>query len=52
MKADRTITDLLSENRPLLSVEFFPPKNEEGGQQLLAYREVFKALAQGHGVAA
>lgn len=29
------IKDLLQQARPLLSVEFFPPKNEEGARQIL-----------------
>lgn len=42
MPADPPITDLLASGRPLLSVEFFPPKNEEGGQQLLKAAEALK----------
>jgi methylenetetrahydrofolate reductase (NADPH) len=42
MKADRTITELLAEKRPLLSVEFFPPKNDEGGEQLLRTAEALR----------
>jgi methylenetetrahydrofolate reductase (NADPH) len=56
MAADRTITDLIAEKRPLLSVEFFPPKNEEGGQQLLRtaealrpYRPDFVSITYGAG---
>ena len=42
MNVDKPITELLSAGRPLLSVEFFPPKNEEGGAQLLRTAEVLK----------
>ena len=56
MKPDRPITDLIAENRPLLSVEFFPPKNEEGGEQLLRtaealrpYRPDFVSITYGAG---
>lgn len=42
MNADRPITELLSSGRPLLSVEFFPPKNDEGGAQLLRAAEALK----------
>lgn len=56
MPVDRTITELLAEKRPLLSVEFFPPKNEEGGRQLLRtaealrpYRPDFVSITYGAG---
>ena len=56
MQPDRPITDLIAENRPLLSVEFFPPKNEEGGEQLLRtaealrpYRPDFVSITYGAG---
>ncbi len=56
MPADAPITQLLSSGRPLLSVEFFPPKNEEGGQQLLRtaealrpYRPDFVSITYGAG---
>lgn len=56
MQADRQITELLAEQRPLLSVEFFPPKNEEGGAQLLRtaealrpYRPDFVSITYGAG---
>ena len=35
MTPDPTIISLLAAQRPLLSVEFFPPKNEAGGQEIL-----------------
>lgn len=56
MASDRTITELFAEKRPLLSVEFFPPKNEEGGEQLVRtaealrpYRPDFVSITYGAG---
>ena len=56
MNPDQPITALLSSGRPLLSVEFFPPKNEEGGAQLLRtaealrpYRPDFVSITYGAG---
>lgn len=56
MTPDRPITELLASERPLLSVEFFPPKNEEGGEQLLRaaealrpYRPDFVSITYGAG---
>jgi methylenetetrahydrofolate reductase (NADPH) len=56
MTPDRPITELLTSARPLLSVEFFPPKNEEGGAQLLRaaealrpYRPDFVSITYGAG---
>lgn len=56
MTADQRITDLLGQPRPLLSVEFFPPKNNEGGEQLLRtaealrpYRPDFVSITYGAG---
>lgn len=56
MTPDRTITELLDAGRPLLSVEFFPPKNDEGGAQLLrsaealrSYRPDFVSITYGAG---
>jgi len=56
MPIDLPITELLSSGRPLLSVEFFPPKNEEGGEQLLRtaealrpYRPDFVSITYGAG---
>lgn len=56
MTADRPITELLAAGKPLLSVEFFPPKNDEGGQQLLRaaealrpYRPDFVSITYGAG---
>ena len=53
---DRPITELLASGPPKLSVEFFPPKNEEGGQQLLRsaeairpYRPDFVSITYGAG---
>lgn len=42
MTSDRPITELLNAGRPLLSVEFFPPKNDEGGAQLLRSAEALR----------
>ncbi|MBN2069807.1 MAG: methylenetetrahydrofolate reductase [NAD(P)H] [Opitutales bacterium] len=35
MHLNRPISDLLVRNRPVLSIEFFPPKDEEGGVRIL-----------------
>lgn len=35
MQADRTIANLLRATKPIRSVEFFPPKNEAGGKEIL-----------------
>ena len=43
--ADLPITDLLASGRSLLSIEFFPPKNEEGGKQLLRTAEALRPYA-------
>ena len=42
MKPDQPITELLSADKPLLSVEFFPPRNDEGGSQLLRTAEALR----------
>ena len=42
MPADQSITALLAKKRPLLSVEFFPPQNDEGGEQLLRTAEALR----------
>lgn len=56
MTADRPITELLASGKSLLSVEFFPPKNDEGGAQLLRtaealrpYRPDFVSITYGAG---
>ncbi|NDV63275.1 methylenetetrahydrofolate reductase [NAD(P)H] [Puniceicoccales bacterium CK1056] len=36
MSKNRPITEFLSRNRPVISVEFFPPKDESGGEQIVA----------------
>lgn len=43
MHRNRPITDALSTTRPVVSVEFYPPKNEEGGQQILRSAAEVKA---------
>lgn len=43
MNADRPITELLASGKPMLSVEFFPPKNDEGGAQLLRTAEALRS---------
>ena len=35
MRAGRAITELLESGKPVLSVEFYPPKDEAGGRQIL-----------------
>lgn len=35
MRTARCITSLLKEGRPLISVEFYPPKDEAGGEQIV-----------------
>jgi methylenetetrahydrofolate reductase (NADPH) len=56
VRIDPPITELLASGKPLLSVEFFPPKNEEGGEQLLRtaeslrpYRPDFVSITYGAG---
>jgi methylenetetrahydrofolate reductase (NADPH) len=56
MRIDPPITELLASGKPLLSVEFFPPKNDEGGEQLLRtaeslrpYRPDFVSITYGAG---
>ena len=56
MTTDRPITELLTSGHSLLSVEFFPPKNDEGGAQLLRtaealrpYRPDFVSITYGAG---
>lgn len=48
MFKNRPITDYLARatESPVVSVEFFPPKNEEGGQQILKTAESLKASVQ------
>jgi methylenetetrahydrofolate reductase (NADPH) len=36
MLRNRPISEFLSRNRPVVSVEFFPPKDESGGEQIIA----------------
>ncbi len=44
MHPDRTISQLFALNRPLRSLEFFPPKDEEGVSNLRATAEVLKRI--------
>lgn len=44
MTPDRPIAELFSRERPLLSMEFFPPKDEEGFAQLRQTASALKAL--------
>lgn len=48
MFKNRPITDYLAgaAESPVVSVEFFPPKNEEGGQQILKAAEKLKEFIQ------
>ena len=45
MQADRPITALFSENRPLRSLEFFPPKDDAGVAALRATAEALQRIA-------
>jgi len=45
MKIDRSIADLFAENRPLRSLEFFPPKEDAGVETLRHAATVLKRIA-------
>lgn len=45
MKPDPQITDILSKKRPILSIEFFPPKEASGVPQL---KEIASTISQTH----
>ena len=45
MNKNRPIGDLLAQGRPIISVEFFPPKDESGGEQIIhAAKEIREHL--------
>ena len=55
-KPGRAISDMLTAGEPVLSVEFYPPKTEEGARQMLrtakalsAYRPDFVSITYGAG---
>ena len=39
MHRNRPIGELFSQGRPIISVEFFPPKDETGGEQIIQAAE-------------
>jgi methylenetetrahydrofolate reductase (NADPH) len=43
MLKNRPISEFLSRARPVLSVEFFPPKDESGGEQIIAAARALRA---------
>jgi methylenetetrahydrofolate reductase (NADPH) len=45
MQADRPISELLSQRRPLRSIEFFPPKDDAGVEALHKTAEALKSMA-------
>jgi methylenetetrahydrofolate reductase (NADPH) len=45
MKPDRPITSLFAQNRPLRSIEFFPPKDDAGVAALRATAEALQRIA-------
>ena len=45
MKSDRPISELFAQNRPLRSLEFFPPKDEEGVQNLRATAKALQRMS-------
>jgi len=46
MLPDPSIASLMQEGRPLLSVEFFPPKIEAGGEEILATARAIREVVQ------
>jgi methylenetetrahydrofolate reductase (NADPH) len=46
MFSSPSIADLLAEQRPLLSVEFFPPRDEAGGRLIVATAEAIRHEAR------
>jgi methylenetetrahydrofolate reductase (NADPH) len=45
MQADRPLSELFSQRRPLRSIEFFPPKDDAGVDALLKNAAALKAMA-------
>lgn len=43
MNRNRPITEFLTRDRPVISVEFFPPKDEAGGEQIVAAAQAIRA---------
>lgn len=46
MSQNRPIEDLFTPGKTLLSVEFFPPKNDEGAEQIVATAQALRAEVQ------
>ena len=44
MNSSRSIADLLASKKPVVSVEFYPPRTEKGGQQILEAAEALQRL--------
>jgi len=45
MQADRPLSELFSQHRPLRSIEFFPPKDDAGVEALLKTASALKSMA-------
>ena len=44
MNSSRSIANLLATKKPVVSVEFYPPRTEQGGQQILKTAEALQRL--------